>query len=348
MAFCYNELSEKKVRCKPASYGEKMIYSLITKSVYSGFFLDSLGLGYQFFTLLLAVVQPLICAAAVFICLRRAVLKSKMLSFVINCIVYELITLPLFLNIQKSSDFFFGAGYVKIPDICGYLCALMTGTVLLGFTVLICSNGIMKFRGRLSVCCLTALFGAWQGFAAYKCEAISLRGYSGFALFEVLPFTGFLPDIISESGTDTVCTVVFGVYTVCIFMCFLANRNPKEVAEFEKKLREEASIRRHGLTEDAAAELCCCANCQYASVLLSDPDSVLCDEKGIVGSTHICRNFIYDPLKRVPPRGESPYAQTVNSYELPHPDKGLPGSSPESDSLEDASVVTDDRTNSNS
>ncbi len=289
-----------------------MIKALLSESVYSGFFLDSLGLGYQFFTLICAAVQPVICAVAVFVCLRRAVLKNKLLSFAFNCAVYEFLTLAVFLNVQKSVDFLFGAGFVKVPDVCGFLCSLFAGTVLLGFTVLMCSNGVMKFRGRLSVCVLTALFGLWQGFSAYYCELESLRGYSGFSLSEVFPFTRFLPDIIAESGIDTVCAAAFAIFTVSLFLCFLANRNEKEIAEGEKKLREEASIRRHGLTEDAAAELCCCANCQYASELLSDPDSVLCDEKGIVAASHICSSFVYDPLKRRPVRGASPYDEIKN------------------------------------
>ncbi len=44
-----------------------------------------------------------------------------------------------------------------------------------------------------------------------------------------------------------------------------------------------------------------CANCEYA-VSLFDCDSMLCKKKGVVSRAYCCTSFIYDPLKRLPPK----------------------------------------------
>ena len=43
-----------------------------------------------------------------------------------------------------------------------------------------------------------------------------------------------------------------------------------------------------------------CSYCAYAGKI--DDGTYLCSKKGIVRSSHHCRKFKYDPLKRVPPR----------------------------------------------
>ena len=43
----------------------------------------------------------------------------------------------------------------------------------------------------------------------------------------------------------------------------------------------------------------CCALCDKATIL-EEHSEVLCSKKGIVDENHICRKFLYDPLKRVP------------------------------------------------
>ncbi len=42
-----------------------------------------------------------------------------------------------------------------------------------------------------------------------------------------------------------------------------------------------------------------CKFCERASTL-SDPDVMLCSRKGVVSAAHVCRKFLYDPLKREP------------------------------------------------
>ncbi len=44
-----------------------------------------------------------------------------------------------------------------------------------------------------------------------------------------------------------------------------------------------------------------CAKCERATILAnSDNGYVLCSKKGIVKDTYCCKNFLYDPLKRIP------------------------------------------------
>lgn len=42
-----------------------------------------------------------------------------------------------------------------------------------------------------------------------------------------------------------------------------------------------------------------CAFCEHSDKL-SSADEFLCELKGVVKADHVCRKFIYDPLKRIP------------------------------------------------
>ncbi len=42
-----------------------------------------------------------------------------------------------------------------------------------------------------------------------------------------------------------------------------------------------------------------CACCEHAETL-NNEDIVLCSLKGVVSSGHVCKKFVYDPLKRDP------------------------------------------------
>ena len=54
----------------------------------------------------------------------------------------------------------------------------------------------------------------------------------------------------------------------------------------------------------------CCEYCRFAGKI--DDDQAICQKYGIVPTTHQCRRFRYDPLKRVPPR---PKAQDFSKYD---------------------------------
>ena len=53
-----------------------------------------------------------------------------------------------------------------------------------------------------------------------------------------------------------------------------------------------------------------CAYCAFAGKI--SEDQVICLKCGIVPSTHRCRRFRYDPLKRVPPKHK---AQDFSKYD---------------------------------
>ena len=53
-----------------------------------------------------------------------------------------------------------------------------------------------------------------------------------------------------------------------------------------------------------------CRYCEMAHTL-QDSDTMLCDKKGLVNAGYHCRNFRYDPLKRVPGK-----ARTVPALEF--------------------------------
>lgn len=44
-----------------------------------------------------------------------------------------------------------------------------------------------------------------------------------------------------------------------------------------------------------------CKYCEHMVQVLRD-DNLLCDKRGVVAKDYKCRQFIYDPLKRVPRR----------------------------------------------
>ncbi len=48
-----------------------------------------------------------------------------------------------------------------------------------------------------------------------------------------------------------------------------------------------------------------CAMCENSKKIF-DPENVLCKIHGIVEATNKCRKFVYDPLKRIPPRNANP------------------------------------------
>lgn len=49
---------------------------------------------------------------------------------------------------------------------------------------------------------------------------------------------------------------------------------------------------------------CICAFCEK-SANIYDEDSMMCKQRGIVAKDFSCNNFIYDPLKRIPPKAVS-------------------------------------------
>ena len=51
-----------------------------------------------------------------------------------------------------------------------------------------------------------------------------------------------------------------------------------------------------------------CKYCEKAAPL-NDPDSMLCEKRGVVNAGYVCRLFRYDPLKRDP--GKTPCPEKI-------------------------------------
>lgn len=46
-----------------------------------------------------------------------------------------------------------------------------------------------------------------------------------------------------------------------------------------------------------------CSYCQFGTQL--DDGLALCIKRGVVSANHKCRKFVYDPIKRVPPKPQT-------------------------------------------
>ena len=62
---------------------------------------------------------------------------------------------------------------------------------------------------------------------------------------------------------------------------------------------------------DGIAEAAYCENCEHAALLHGD-EYVLCEKKGVVRATYVCRKFSYDPLKRRPAKAAAPKLEFVD------------------------------------
>lgn len=55
-----------------------------------------------------------------------------------------------------------------------------------------------------------------------------------------------------------------------------------------------------------------CAFCELATPLCNN-DTVLCRINGVVTRDHKCKRFVYDPLKRIPPKAQTlPELEYIN------------------------------------
>ena len=54
-----------------------------------------------------------------------------------------------------------------------------------------------------------------------------------------------------------------------------------------------------------------CAFCEHSALLHGD-EYVLCEKKGVVRATYVCRKFSYDPLKRRPAQRNAPKLEYVD------------------------------------
>ena len=276
---------------------DTLSYTSVTSGeVYS---LESTGLGYPLLTLLLCAAVPLVCALALFLCLRRADIHTRLTVFFAGCAVY------IAADVFAFSDFRNVIGMFAETDCCpccGFICTLAAGVVLTGFCILMCSAGIMRGWGRIPVFVFTVVFSLIQAYMLYTVLPYDTTPSVG----SIFPFAASLPPAIADAGADIAAAAIYAVFALLCFICFASNRTPAQIAEKEKEYQIKVNRRRHG-TAGTEKDETRCATCQYSRLLKTDTEHVICDTNGIVDSNHICPYFLYDPVKRIPERPPCPY-----------------------------------------
>ena len=281
-----------------------------------GFNLFSL-MSYPLWTLLSALFFPLIAAIATFVCLRRARLARKMLGFFLIVPIFVILIVVFFSDTGSIMTDMLSSIGIPYPPVIGFLCSVTLGIFCLNLTAMICGGGLFKKSGAITNAIFSLIFFAAEAFVTYSTWAYFIDHgwprYDGGVIYikEAFPYLSFdfLPQYILESGTELVALALWALYLVIYFLSFIALKSPEETAKEDLERRRRAALmnsgekkthnvkRRHNdNAEDENPE--CCACCEHATALKGDKFKMVCDKCGVVVSTHKCKNFLYDPLKR--------------------------------------------------
>ena len=203
---------------------------------YFGLTLRDLGLSDQAAVLLTAVILPLLTAAAVFICLRRASLARKFSVYFISMLIYVLLTVFIFSDI-KGFAASLGADTSGISDgfldLTGLHAATSVGIVFFGFNTIFCSSGITKPRGRLALLVLTLFFFILDLVFFITLLKPDLNGYESVVAFS---FTGKSRTGSFEIGFGIISFLTLFLYIACGFLCFTANKTAAEISEDNRRM----------------------------------------------------------------------------------------------------------------
>ena len=265
-----------------------------------GLTLRDLGLSDQSAVLLTAVILPLLTAAAVFICLRKASLARKFSVYFISMLIYVLMAVFIFSDI-KGFAASLGAVTSGISDcfldLTGLHAATSVGIVFFGFNTLFCSSGITKPRGRIALLVLTLFFFLFDLVLFITLLKPDLNGYDSVVAFS---FSGKERNVSFEIGFEIISFITLFLFIACGFLCFTANKTSAEISEDNRRLFNSMS---HEKTTVKGVEKNC-SNCQYGRKL-SDEGKILCPKLGVTNSDQICGSYLYDPLKRLPERNNN-------------------------------------------
>lgn len=282
-----------------------------------GFNLLSLIMSYPLWTLLCAILFPIIAAIATFVCLRRAKLHRKMLGFFIIIPILVVLIVVFLSDTGSVMTNLLSTLGIKYPPIVGFISAIALGILCLNLTALICGAGLLKKGGAIlntavTLICLAAnIFVIYSTWIAYiDLSELGLLRYDGGVIYikEVLPFLdslSFLPDFILESGIELLSLAVLVIYLIVYFLSFIAVKSPEQLVKEDLERRRRAALMNHSnkkkntrREQDDDDQPDCCACCEHATLLKGDRLHMVCDMKGVVSSSHVCRKFLYDPLKR--------------------------------------------------
>ena len=278
--------------------------------------LEIAGIPFSALTLICAVLIPVLCALAVFLCLRKAPISRKATVYFVLSPIYVVLTVFVFCDITEYITKTLEDRSVFYPAVVGFLAALTIGIIYLSFASLICGAGILRRSGAV----VNAVFTLLCLVLCAYLTVVTFRYYRGLPYAEakeirVLALSEIIPSVASvfpwsESiGVGITAAAIFVLFLIVYFICFIAvsdndyvkARIAEETAESEEKDKKaEAAERRAALRRGCSDEDKCCAYCEHARQLNGDRANALCDFNGIVAAGFVCKNFIYDPLKRAP------------------------------------------------
>lgn len=286
-----------------------------------GINLMQLVLSYPFWTLICAVFFPLVAAVATFLCLSRATAARRTASYFIMLPLFAALSVVFVSDTGNiTSDLLNGFG-LSYPGIVSLLIAISLGGFYLSLTALICGAGVLKTRAAVTHTVAALIFlaanvfiiyGTWTAYSSGLSAGLLREDGGIIYIAEALPFLkslGLLPTFILESGAEMLSLLLLLLYLIVYFLAFIPLRSPEEImredlerrrraallSKSERFEREERRLRRHSDEDDVPD---CCANCQYATAMKSDPTKMVCDKYGVVSSSHSCKRHLYDPIKR--------------------------------------------------
>lgn len=276
-----------------------------------GFNLLSL-MSYPLWTLLCAILFPILAAVTDFLCLRRARSHRKLLGFFIT-IPILIILIVIFPgdtgSIMTRLMLLLGLPY---PAVLGFISAIALGILFLTVNALICGAGLMKKNAAIAVVttaviCFTAsaylIYSTLLAYVRMSMPALA----TPIRIAEVLPglaSQGFIPTAILSSGVEMISLALLCIYLLVHFISVLSLRSAELLAKEELERRRRAMLDRKSnkhtayREKDSEEQTDCCACCEHATRLKGDRLHMVCDKNGVVSSEHACRKFLYDPLKR--------------------------------------------------
>lgn len=260
--------------------------------------IDLVGGGYSLYTLACAVIFPLIDAIAVFLCLRRSGTVKRILGYFLSMPIYVSICVFLLCEPQNMLCPLLERTGIKIyqPEAIGFLLAVGLGVLYLGITAAICGAGIQKKSGYAIGITLTAVFFAICIALAVMSHILVPQAIDSLVPPSVSDLLGYFGLALAcNAALDIISVAAAIIYMIGWFLCFIgAGREDDE---------SDARHRRRMSAPDIEPS---CAVCEYAQMLRDSPGQVLCAKRGVVAEDHICRRFMYDPLKRRPMRVQLP------------------------------------------
>lgn len=283
-----------------------------------GFNLYELGIPYSMWSLILALAVPVIGAIACFACLHRAQTSRKLISYFVLTPIY-------FLSVAFiSSDAFsllwdrvLGDSGIFFPELVEFLVSICLSLLYFSLMSLICGVSVLRKRAAITnatatLICLALevyiIYGTWSCFGLASMVSPSMPIPAASAL----PFLGsisFLPSAVTDIGIELYALLVFFIYLLVYFLSFIAIKSREEIERDIFERRRNASIkasRKHQSSKKRnpsfEADEPICALCQFSRKLLTEKGRMVCDKCGIVSTTHSCKYYIYDPLKRSPSR----------------------------------------------